>query len=315
MNSASMPPNLANLGILHNRGFLPEADPLISLPDNWRFLDQFGKELPGLITSGKIPEAARSLPIPSADDLGRLFAIERDRAMMIYAFGASAAIHLSKPSERLLCENIARPLWLLSKSFGKPPILSYCSYVLNNWARIDSSKDIEIDNLALLQNFIDLKDEDWFILIHVDIEKRAAQAIRGSVGAVAAAEGRNDSELIYNLRNICQGLKNMIETLKRMPEHCSMDVYFSAVRPWIMFFENVVYEGVEELNYKPHTFRGETGAQSSILPLLDGALGIYHERSPLTNHLKEMRIYMPPRHRALIDQIETTSGVRDFILS
>ena len=51
-------------------------------------------------------------------------------------------------------------------------------------------------------------------------------------------------------------------------------------------------------------FRGETGAQSSIVPSLDAALGILHKDDPLRTYLVETRDYMPPKHRAFIEAIE-----------
>ncbi|OGN05377.1 MAG: hypothetical protein A2831_01405 [Candidatus Yanofskybacteria bacterium RIFCSPHIGHO2_01_FULL_44_17] len=303
-----------NLGISLGRGFLPERDPLITLPDNWEFLDQFGKELPSLIKNGKIQEAARSLPIRDSDAMENLSESQRNRAMMIYGFGASAFIHSSKPSQTMLCRQLAIPLCRLSKQFGKPPILSYCSYALNNWTRIDPFKDIAVDNLVLLQNFVELPDEDWFILIHIDIEAKAAQAITRLLGSVLAAETGDSVAAYFHLEHAYKALDKMIETLKRMPERCSMDVYFQTVRPWIMFFENVIYEGVEDLDGQPQNFRGETGAQSSILPLLDGALGIHHADSPLTKHLAEMRLYMPHNHRALLSEVENRSKIRGLVM-
>ena len=51
-------------------------------------------------------------------------------------------------------------------------------------------------------------------------------------------------------------------------------------------------------------FRGETGAQSSIIPSLDTGLGVVHAEDPLTHYLMEMRQYMPPQHRAFIAALE-----------
>ena len=50
-------------------------------------------------------------------------------------------------------------------------------------------------------------------------------------------------------------------------------LYYKTFRPYIRFFENVVYEGVDEA---PINFRGETGAQSSIMPTLVAFMKIDH---------------------------------------
>ena len=74
---------------------------------------------------------------------------------------------------------------------------------------------------------------------------------------------------------------------------------------------SLVYKN--EFNNKPQFFRGETGAQSSIMPLLDGALGIYHTKDHLRHYLNEMRDYMPPEHRAMIEQVEEISNAKTII--
>ena len=57
-------------------------------------------------------------------------------------------------------------------------------------------------------------------------------------------------------------------------------------------------------------FRGETGAQSSIMPLLVAFMKIPHRASTLTNHLIDMRNYMSAEHRALIAAVEAMPSVR-----
>jgi len=71
---------------------------------------------------------------------------------------------------------------------------------------------------------------------------------------------------------------------------------------------------VEDYGGIAQNFRGETGAQSSIIPALDAALGIVHAEDILRRYLREMRDYMPPRHRAFIETVEAGPSVRDYVL-
>ena len=68
-----------------------------------------------------------------------------------------------------------------------------------------------------------------------------------------------------------------------------------------------------QFNNKPQFYRGETGAQSSIMPFLDGALDIYHTNDNLKHYLDEMRDYMPPRHRKMIEEVEKRSNAKKYI--
>ena len=78
-----------------------------------------------------------------------------------------------------------------------------------------------------------------------------------------------------------------------------------------MYFDSVVYEDVD---VEPKKLRGETGAQSSIMPFLEATLGLSHQESVLTQHLQTMRFYMPLKHRLLIETVEKASKIREFII-
>jgi len=104
----------------------------------------------------------------------------------------------------------------------------------------------------------------------------------------------------------------------KMPEKCDPYIYYHRVRPFIFGtkdnpdLENgLIYEG--QFNNQAQFFRGETGAQSSMIPSLDGALQIEHTKDHLRHYLNEMRDYMPPLHRQFIESLETQSQVKALI--
>jgi indoleamine 2,3-dioxygenase len=69
---------------------------------------------------------------------------------------------------------------------------------------------------------------------------------------------------------------------------------------------------VAEYGDKPQTFRGGSGAQSSTIPAIVGALGVQHEQTGLMKHLDAMKEHMPREHRRFIADV-TTSAVRDYV--
>ena len=75
----------------------------------------------------------------------------------------------------------------------------------------------------------------------------------------------------------------------------------------------MTYEGVEAYGGRPQQFRGETGAQSAIIPSLDAMLGIRHKDDMLGAYLREMRTYTPPAHRVFIESLEARGSVRPFV--
>ncbi len=173
-----------------------------------------------------------------------------------------------------------------------------------------------LEVVSVQEHFIDGKaqqDEAWFILVHVDIEAQAAKGIKACLDMPSILSSKDKLEdALVDLKDSATAMN---ATFSRMPEGCSEDIYFQKVRPYIFGFENVIYE--ECFDNQPQNFRGETGAQSSIIPLFQITLGIQHKESTLTKHLNVMRDYMPAQHRNLLirqeDWVEKTGGLREFV--
>ena len=62
-----------------------------------------------------------------------------------------------------------------------------------------------------------------------------------------------------------------------------------------MFPEGVIYRGVD---VEPRFYRGESGANDSIIPTIDNLLEVTKllPQNPLTDILKDFRRYRPPNH-------------------
>lgn len=301
------------------RGFLPEQDPLVALPEPFHVFDELARELPRLIPAGRVRDALRELPCIDFALLDRDAALRR--AMMLFSYFGHAYVWGEREAARSLPACIAVPWAALAKRIGRPPILSYGSYALDNWRRIDPEGPIALGNIELLQNFLGGADEDWFILVHVEIEAIAAPAIARLPEAQSAAAQDRADDLTTHLEEIAASIESMCASLSRMPEWCDPYVYFHRVRPYIHGWKDhpglpdgLVYEGVEEYEGKAQFLRGETGAQSAIVPCLDAALGVAHEPDPLRQYLVEMREYMPPDHRAFRDQLEAGPDIRGYVL-
>jgi len=218
--------------------------------------------------------------------------------------------------------NLALPWYEVGKLVGRPPILSYQSYASDNWRRFDKDGEIACGNIGLLQCFLGGQDEEWFILIHIEIEKKAGKALKAIEDAQHAVLENDAEKVEAALTKLRNALAAMYEVLGRMPERCDPYIYFHRVRPYIFGWRNnpslpdgVIYEGVDEYKGIGQNFRGETGAQSAIIPAMDGILGIEHERDELREYLMEMRTYMPPKHVAFIEAVEAGPSVRNFAVS
>ncbi|PIZ05231.1 MAG: hypothetical protein COY58_00310 [Gammaproteobacteria bacterium CG_4_10_14_0_8_um_filter_38_16] len=299
-----------------SNGFLPKQDPISCLPLFFSEWETMVHELPKLSMTNQLRETILSLP--DFDVAHLKTEAEFERAMLILSYLAHAYVWHDQAADRLPAI-LAKPWVTVAHHIGRPAVLSYATYALYNWYRFDKQKPIALGNIALLQNFLGGADEEWFILIHVEIEAHARPALNVLLASIVAAKNNNMDALITHLSTIATALKDMCNTLDRMPEHCDPYIYYNRVRPYIHGWKDnpalpngLIYEGVSE---KPFFYKGETGAQSTIIPCFDALLCVQHINSPLKKHLDEMQQYMPPTHRAFLSHIAKESTVRDFVLN
>lgn len=296
---------------MFERGFLPPVDPLFNLPEYYRELELLGADLPKLIVNCKTRERVKDFRMPDVPQNEDLRTLER--LFVTLTFVTHAYVFETVPVDRIP-ENLAKPLVLVANMLGRNPVLSYASYALHNWRRLNPDEGISLSNLALIQNFLGGQDEDWFVMIHIVIEQQAAPAIQ-----MIDKWLRGSAEVPQVLESIFRSLNDMNTTLNRMPEKCDPYIYYNRVRPYIFGWKNnpalpngLLYEGVWP---EPKLFRGETGAQSTIIPTFDAFLGVHHADDPLKTYLLEMREYMPREHRAFLEQVENKGSCREFVIN
>jgi indoleamine 2,3-dioxygenase len=309
---------ISDYGITEEFGYLPAHDPAQSLSAGNEEWDQFGKDLPKLLMGTNFRKRVRALPKFNIDKLNGEAEIQR--AMLVLSYIGQAYQWSDNEAATVMPEVLAKPWYEVGKLVGRPPILSYQSYASDNWRRFDQAGPIECGNIGLLQCFLGGQDEEWFILIHIDIEKKAGKALKAIEQAQEAVVAQDGEKVEAALIKMRAALTAMYEVLGRMPERCDPYIYFHRVRPYIFGWRNnpslpdgVVYEGVDEYKGVGQKFRGETGAQSAIIPAMDGVLGIEHEKDELREYLMEMRTYMPPKHVAFIQAVEAGPSVRNFV--
>ncbi len=306
------------------KGFLSNKTPLreytFTSSKSLNRLNEIASNLPKLLLTGRVPKTIKSL---KKND----FSVEellmeksmRDLklAMVQLSFIAHSFIWGGKEPQDQIPEVIAKPWVSIANCLGRPPVLSYASYCLDNWFLI-AEKTVELENIGLITNFLGGVDEDWFVTVHVCIEKAASGAIVAAELLSGCNSDSDELEIESLLFQIKTSILNMNNIFLRMPERCDPYIYYHRVRPFIFgskdnpdLKKGLIFEN--QFDNKPQFFRGETGAQSSIIPSLDGALGIQHTNDSLRHYLNEMRKYMPPEHRKFIEKLESTSQVRKLV--
>lgn len=317
MSSTSQIP--AQFGVSSTNGFLPDRLPLQHLPAPFEAWDKFAKNLPKHMAGDQIRKLVSQLPpFPThrLDDDPQW-----ERAMVVLSYIGHAYVWTGKEPAASIPEVLAVPWYEVALRLKRPPVLSYASYCLHNWQLLDPKRAIETGNVALVQNFYGGIDEEWFVLIHVDIEKSAAPLVNAMLPCQNAVQNDNQSEVESHLNVIFKSLELMNASLARMVEFCDPYIYYHRVRPYIHGWKGhpdlpngLIYEGVKAYDGQPQMFRGETGAQSSIVPALDGLFGVAHEKDLQREYLMEMRDYMPPANRDFIAAVEKGASLRDYVI-
>jgi indoleamine 2,3-dioxygenase len=313
---------LSDHGITPDRGFLCAYEAAeAALPSDLAPAVEAAAGLPRTLPTGRVRAHLEQLP---ELDLAA-FSIEAAEpqvrsAMVRYAFMTQAYVWGEAPAPDRLPAMLARPIWTLARRLGEKPLLSYSAYVLDNWGRLDPAGSIGLGNLYMIQNFLAGQDEAWFVLVHVAIEARAGAMLAEAPGLIEAAEQGDAAAAERGLTAVAAIWDEINAIFDRMPERCDPYIYFHRVRPYIHGWKDnpalgagLVYEGVAETGGAPQAFRGQTGAQSSIVPAMDALLGLRHAKDPLRAYLDELHAYRPPAHRRFIDRVRARSRLREFV--
>ena len=287
-------------------GFLPNKISTL-LSNEFDDVEHIAKNLPKILANNQIKDEV--LNLETEKDISNLSIDELERAMLLYSYIGHGYIWGGTSIEKVIPKNISKTWYKISQKLDRPPILSYASYALNNWKLQDVNKPFDLENIRILQNFLGGMDEDWFIMIHIAIEHEAKE-ILNNLKTYYLDKNEDQSYL----ENALVSIKKINQIMNRMPEKCDPFIYYNRVRPYIFGWKNnpatpngVIYEDVEEYGGNPQLFRGETGAQSSIVPALDALLGVTHSNDPLKEYLDEMRLYMPKEHRNLLNDLDQWS--------
>ena len=317
---------LSNLDLDKNNvsGFISSDEPLrylVKKNEDEQILENLACSIPKLLLTNKIRKQIDSLPDNFFSHNLEKYSEQELRLLNVqFSFLAHAYVWGDLVPSKILCAAIAKPWSKISEMLGRPAILSYASYCLDNWHKINQDEGVNLDNVALNYNFLGGIDEDWFVTIHVCIEHAANTAIKSAFNIASKFEKNecNDQFLVDELTSIKKSMLEVNHIFRKMPEKCDPYIYYHRVRPYIFGWKNnpalpdgLIYESC--FDEKPQLYRGETGAQSSIVPTLDALLNVEHERDELREYLDEMKSYMPPSHRELIKYVEDHSKLKKSV--
>jgi indoleamine 2,3-dioxygenase len=189
----------------YERGFLPPHDPLTRLPEPFDAWETVALGLPKHLVSDRIRRTieVEDLPLFPVEAIAN--DRERERAMALLSYLGHAYVWSGERPAEILPKRLAVPWHAIAESLGRPPVLSYSSYALHNFFRFQQNRDVECGNIGLIQNFLGGIDEEWFILIHIEIERRAASGVAALHSCLDATDERDADRLEALLRETLNG--------------------------------------------------------------------------------------------------------------
>jgi len=298
---------------LSKNGFLPIKDPLHKLPERYNILQNLIDNLyvvknnnNGILSNpNQIEEEIKKLPnfidiIKNENDIFILQALFRTYAIMTSAYTLELSYQEYIKSGNygrardLLPSNLSEPIVYVSEQIGAYPWLDYFyAYGPGNYVKLFSHGGLHWANLDMACKFHGSNDEVGFMMVHVYINELSPLLVKSVIDYGVSKSNEN-------LLLCCKILKEMNERRKEMWTASRFERY-NDFRVFIMgiqgnkdiFPNGLIYENC--FNNEPQYYRGQTGAQDSIIPMIDIFTGIvdYYPDNQLTKYLLDLRSYRP----------------------
>jgi indoleamine 2,3-dioxygenase len=296
-----------------NHGFLPIKDPLVKLPNTYSHLQKLIDDL-HVFQSGEkgvlgipnsIEQRIQNLPnyiefVRYETDIFILQALFRAYTFITSGYTLELAYQEFIKSgnyvkaRNILPINISEPLIEVSNKLQVYPWLDYhYAYSLGNYVKKDPAGSLDWKNLDMACKFTGTSDEIGFIMVHVYINELTP----GLVGSVMDYGKTKSNEQL----KLCANTMESINKRRRSMWIASKYERYNDFRIFIMgikgndgiFGDGLVYTGF--FDGLPQKFRGQTGAQDSIIPMIDIFSGIvdYYPQNDLTTYLMDLRSYRP----------------------
>ena len=303
--------------VSRENGFLPIREPLQNLPHEYKELQDLinnlhvfqseNREEKGVLgIPNEIVEKIKFVPdyssvIDKETDIFLLQALYRAYTFVTSGFTLEQAYQEFLQSgnygvaRQILPANIAQPLVLVSSKLDVYPWLDYhYSYSLGNYVKKDPSGSLHWKNLDMACKFTGTSDEIGFIMVHVYINEVSPQLVKSVMDY-----GLNPADV--NSLQMCGKTLEEMNRRRRDMWTASRHERYNDFRVFIMgikgndkiFGQGLVYDGC--FNNEPQQYRGQTGAQDSIIPMIDIFSGIvdFYPDNKLTEYLLDLRSYRP----------------------
>lgn len=313
-------------------GFLPVDKPLEKLPEEYEIINELLDKMKltqksgerGFLYHGMLrQQILDNLPVfdfTHITDKRLLSGLHRDYCFLAAAYSLEPS-HLGiiqtgdkyGKAENLLPPQLAIPLICLGKKNDVFPWMDYAyGYGLNN-AVFTGSEKKNHKHYKTVRTFNGNDSEEGFINVHVAMVSQTGELLQQQQTCLESISKDDRKRFNENLQGHYEIMNSIVQTLQTM---WSASLYkdYLTFRTFIMGqIGNSICYPSEELVYdmgysmEKHSYRGETGAQDSIVPSVDSFLQLEYPRNELTEYLFDLRKYRPKDHQAYINFVKNWS--------
>lgn len=294
-------------------GFIPLKDSLSKLPEGYSKLQEIidnlyiiKNENNGILSiPNKIEEEIQNLPnyiklVKEENDIFHLQALFRTYTILTSAYTLELSYQEYIKSGNygkardLLPANLAEPLVYVSEKIEAYPWLDYFyAYGPGNYVKINPEGNLHWSNLDMACKFHGSKDEVGFMMVHVYINELSPQLVES---VMEFGENKCNQALIkcHKIMKEMNDRRREMWTASRYERYNDFRVFIMGIQGNKEIFPNgLIYENC--FNNDPQYYRGQTGAQDSIIPMIDIFTGIvdYYPDNQLTKYLLDLRSYRP----------------------
>jgi indoleamine 2,3-dioxygenase len=319
-------------------GFLPIDVPLKKLPQDYCVLEEILENMKILQKDGskgyiatctlkdhvneKLPNYLST--IKNESNIQIIACLFRDYCFLASAYSLESSHTTIKDTfyEKacdIIPESISEPLLFLSKKVDVYPWLDYAyGYGLNNAQLIGNNKN-DYKCYETIRTFCGSESEQGFINVHVAMVAQTPELLLQQQEILSSLDMDNRKDFNDALQNHYSIFSNIINTLQTMWKASNYSEYLS-FRTFIMGQKgNKLCYPDETIKFlkgdgqmEKYSFRGETGAQDSIIPSIDNLLGLEYPKNKLTEYLFDLRSYRPKDHQAYINFVGENSKKLNF---
>lgn len=255
----------------------------------------------GAISDFMLEEYVADLPILHMEEMSPE-STEVEALILALVNIAAHLIHRPFFSPRLeLPPAIARPLWALSAKVGRPPSLTYASYVLANFTHPIRARMMPAE-IHVAQTPTGTPDEEWFVAVHLAAETAGGEVVKAIRQLEEGLSAQNTPQIVEAIEAIESVLRFANEVMPTITERMDPNIFRNIIRPLLYGHKKIAFRGVPG---EPQvSYVGETGAQSGMVRAADLALGVNHSED-IKNSLNHFLVCAPPIHRQFFEYSAT----------